>query len=388
MVGIETDLHRYQTQLKQGFHRLVFNPGLEQEYLLRLLPRNLVKQRSALAVATILMALIFPLEYHSVAYEQSPPFYAIIRLWVSCPLLLLLLLLSYTDFYKKNAEPIAFLVLLVLGIGLNLVSGFGLQYGFRTIYEGTLLLIFGGFLLTGLRFRYALPANLLIAISYVIFDHFLFRDSPDFHSYFFVFGALLIGGAAAYTLEFHARLGFLQRGALKSLARTDPLTQIANRGALTENLETLIEYARREQKYLTVLLVDVDFFKKYNDYYGHIAGDEALRQVARALSACAHRSFDFVGRYGGEEFLLVWFDTKPKDAQGLVGRVQQHIKQLHIPHEKSSISNELTVSGGMVTLVPDKQTTVQSLIQQADDTLYQAKHEGRNRICMQFIPGS
>ena len=383
MPDFEKDLQKYQRQLEKGFGKLRFDKELEQEFIERYFERNLVKQRTALCVAFILLLVLAPLDYLVLQDSSANTLYTVIRLYVSCPLLLVALLLTFTDFFKRQAQTIAFSMLIAIGIGTNIVSAYGANYGIRTLYEGSILIIFVGYLLAGLRFRYSIAGNILIGLSYLLFSLvYTPTDQHDFHSYFFIFGALVIGGAAAYTQEYQARLGFLQRGALKNSAKIDPLTSLLNRGAINQGLETIVHYARREKRYLSLLLVDVDYFKRYNDFYGHTEGDNALIKVANSLAHCCRRSLDFAGRYGGEEFILVWFDTKPEESDHLAALVKDKIAELQIDHQQSDVSRYLTLSGGLVTLIPSDSTTVQSLVNKADELLYQAKHKGRNQICI------
>ena len=147
-----------------------------------------------------------------------------------------------------------------------------------------------------------------------------------------------------------------------------------------------MEYAKREKRHLTLLMVDVDYFKKFNDFYGHLEGDSALIAVANSLAQCCRRSLDFAGRYGGEEFILVWFDTKPDESEGLSNLVQEKIAALKIDHQQSKVGRYLTLSGGLITIIPSESTDVQTLINKADELLYQSKDLGRNRISIYRSP--
>lgn len=381
MSDFEKDLQKYQRQLNEGFHKLRFHKALELEFIERYFQRNLIKQRVALSVAFLLLLVLAPLDYQVLHDSSASTLYTIVRLYITCPLLLIALVLTFTDFYKRNAQTFAFFILVTVGVGTNLVSAYGANYNLRTLYEGIILIIFVGYLLAGLRFHYSLASNIIIGTTYLLFSLiYTPTDNHDFHSYFFIFAALLIGGAAAYTQEYQARLGFLQRGALKNSAKIDPLTSLLNRGAINQGLETIMHYARRERRYLSLLLVDVDYFKRFNDFYGHTEGDKALVDVANSLAQCCRRSLDFAGRYGGEEFILVWFDTKPEEIESLCQLVTEKVAALGIDHQQSSVSGKLTVSGGLVTLIPSDSTSAESLINKADELLYQSKRQGRNQI--------
>ena len=129
---------------------------------------------------------------------------------------------------------------------------------------------------------------------------------------------------------------------------------------------------------MTIVICDVDYFKYYNDYYGHPGGDECLKAITQALKAIVHRPKDLVVRYGGEEFLFVLPNTGFAGAQVICKRLQQEVRARQIPHAKSLVAEHVTVSMGSVTLIPKRGETWQPAISQADKCLYQAKAKGRN----------
>lgn len=168
---------------------------------------------------------------------------------------------------------------------------------------------------------------------------------------------------------------------LKKMARIDGLTQIANRRSFDESIEREWQRMRREQKPLSLLLCDIDYFKKYNDHYGHQAGDECLKRVAKALGESILRPADLAARYGGEEFVLLLPDADSAGALEVGTRVIRTIENLALEHEKSEVSSSVTLSVGTATLQPfSQQQQPHELIALADAALYQAKEQGRNRI--------
>jgi diguanylate cyclase (GGDEF)-like protein len=164
------------------------------------------------------------------------------------------------------------------------------------------------------------------------------------------------------------------------LATSDGLTQIANRRRFDEYLEEQWLRMARGQAPLSILLCDIDFFKQYNDAYGHPAGDACLKQVVQALSSAIYRSPDLLARYGGEEFAAILPQTDREQALKVAQRMQAAIAYLQIPHSGSTINPYVTVSIGIASVIPSEQRSASVLLNEADRQLYYAKHQGRNQI--------
>ncbi len=167
---------------------------------------------------------------------------------------------------------------------------------------------------------------------------------------------------------------------LEELSFKDGLTGVSNRRMLDSVLEQEWVRARREQLPLSLLLIDIDFFKQFNDFYGHMQGDDCLIKVAQVLSEAATRSRDFFARFGGEEFVMVLPETDAEAAQKIAQRCQQFIFKQQIPHADSAVSQILTISIGSGTLIPSHKDELRDFVDRIDRALYQAKQAGRNRI--------
>lgn len=167
---------------------------------------------------------------------------------------------------------------------------------------------------------------------------------------------------------------------LQRLAASDGLTQVANRRCFDDTLNAEWQRLGREQLPLSLILCDVDYFKRYNDTQGHLAGDDVLRQVASAIAQTVKRSTDLVARYGGEEFAVILPNTDARGAIAVAETIQAHIRALRLPHPNSQISEFVTLSLGVATTIPHDQASSAILIAAADQKLYQAKAEGRNRV--------
>ncbi|WP_338849495.1 diguanylate cyclase [Massilia sp. W12] len=166
--------------------------------------------------------------------------------------------------------------------------------------------------------------------------------------------------------------------ALRQLAHMDRLTNIANRRHFDQYLQKEWQRARRNRQPLSLLVLDVDHFKQYNDSLGHLAGDSCLQQVAQALQALAKRPGDLLARFGGEEFVLLYAEADQACAMNLAEQARQAVLQLQLQHPASN--TPLSVSIGCCTFYPDETREPESLFASADQALYQAKHDGRNCV--------
>ncbi|MEA5620569.1 diguanylate cyclase [Cronbergia sp. UHCC 0137] len=166
---------------------------------------------------------------------------------------------------------------------------------------------------------------------------------------------------------------------LEKLVNTDGLTKIANRRCFDHHLKQEWNRLYREQKNLSLLLFDVDYFKNYNDFYGHQLGDECLIKIAQAVEQMVCRSTDLLARYGGEEFVVILPDTDIEGAIAVGDRIHLAVKKLAIPHQASKVSDIITISLGLAVLLPSSETSPADLINQADQALYRAKQQGRNQ---------
>ncbi|HEX5725407.1 MAG TPA: diguanylate cyclase [Longimicrobiaceae bacterium] len=174
---------------------------------------------------------------------------------------------------------------------------------------------------------------------------------------------------------------------LERLSSLDGLTEVANRRHFDEALAVEWRRAARSGQALSLIMIDIDCFKDYNDTYGHRRGDQCLREVAGVLKGAVQRAGEVVARYGGEEFAVLLPGT-PEEGAGIFAELlRRRVEDLHIPHQASSAGTAVTVSLGVATVAPSPRLTPNDLVDAADRALYQAKHEGRNRVASAPAPG-
>jgi len=177
---------------------------------------------------------------------------------------------------------------------------------------------------------------------------------------------------------------FRRNRELACLAETCPLTGLANRRGFDAALDRAVRRARRTRSPLSLLLLDLDHFKRLNDTLGHQAGDEALRRFGTILGAAARRPDDVAARYGGEEFALILPDTDAAGAVEVAGMVRQALVSAAIPHPRG-VGGVVTTSIGIATTSPDAVSSPETILSRADAALYRAKHSGRDRYCMNDV---
>ncbi len=166
---------------------------------------------------------------------------------------------------------------------------------------------------------------------------------------------------------------------VESLSRTDELTGICNRRYFNELYNKEFRRALRGKYSLTLMMIDVDYFKQYNDHYGHSAGDDCLRRVSQILQNCLNRAGDVIARYGGEEFIILIPACTEKEATPLLQQIKASLAQTAIPHSYSEVSPVVTCSIGAISMIPQTPDDQHRLQVRADELLYQAKHAGRNQ---------
>ncbi len=200
-----------------------------------------------------------------------------------------------------------------------------------------------------------------------------------------VFNLIAIGilaGAAAFLTEHITRSNFLYNHVRSLRATRDGLTGLFNRRSFDERLATLWKEGAREGRPIAIMIADVDYFKSYNDTYGHPQGDAVLKKVADTLrQTVARRPLDVAARLGGEEFAVAWWDISPQSAAMLADRFREAVAEQRIPH-RGSPGGLLTVSCGYTVCVPALISNTGDALKAADTALYQAKRQGRNRIAV------
>jgi diguanylate cyclase (GGDEF)-like protein len=192
--------------------------------------------------------------------------------------------------------------------------------------------------------------------------------------------ATFLGAVAFRSEEIIARTQFLERNLLGELLERDPLTGLKNRRSFDDHLQRVWMQAQRDGRTVAVLMVDADDFKRYNDTYGHQAGDEALRRIGAVLHEFGRRPLDLAARYGGEEFALIMNDVTVEHAGKVAEQLRAAVEGLGIEHSTARAAATVTLSLGVAVARPVIGRTAKGLVKLADEALYEAKAAGRNRV--------
>jgi len=251
-----------------------------------------------------------------------------------------------------------------------------LNWYITAVYPTTI----GDFLQTGMTVLFGIMMTTVFAV-FVIFNIFVMGMLGPFNRMVKIINQTLFDWRLKSHEEGHHKDEIKTLGELLNMAIIDQLTGIYNRRYMDGHLKKIIKsLARTESRSnLSLLLVDVDYFKRYNDTYGHAAGDNCLRIVASTLSQCVSRDIDFVARYGGEEFAVILPNTDKIGAQIIAEKLLKKIRECNIPHKASDIAEHVTISIGGTSGVVDYSQYAQDYIKAADRALYESKRNGRDR---------
>lgn len=289
----------------------------------------------------------------------------------------------YVGIGSSAAVAITFILINVLENGQDNVL-------FHAAMMYAIVIIYGA---VGMRFYTAIIAGWVGGLIGILVSTYLNGDIDwTFLNRTYTFGSFL-GMTLAYATDRQHRENYLQNcmielnrielmqqaQQLSLLSQQDALTGLANRRYLDETLDNEWRRALRHETPLTIMMVDIDFFKPYNDSLGHLKGDQCLKDIATAISSIAARSGDLVARYGGEEFLLLFPMTNAQQAKIQAERLMNAIKKIAIVHPCSSVSPYVTISVGVATTIPRLNDSISAFVSRADHALYQAKTNGRNQ---------
>ncbi len=271
-------------------------------------------------------------------------------------------------------------IALVVGISTLIIGAIASRTGAEMVSWGIIFTTFNVYLVLGLTLRQSVLIGWPMFVVYLGIAIALGAPMQNvaYGSLFLGFSNL-IGTYASYILERNAREIFDNKRELMRLARTDGLTGLFNRRAFDQHLRQIWKQAVRDDKRIAVIVADIDHFKLYNDCYGHLKGDECIKNIAEVLAASVNRPLDMVARYGGEEYVIALYDPSVSLLDAFSRGLCQKVVELDIEHKASEAVPSVSLSIGAAITEAAEKLTADQLIRQADDALYEAKKQGRNR---------
>ncbi len=369
----------FADQLKRGFSKLRFSGLLEKDFRDFYVAQNLPRARLSGLIALILVLAVTCIDLIFGAAGAGE--LTTLRLAVLCPLLIVIGVAISLPAARRYYTEVAAVGVTLVGLVVTYMAHLAALQGASYALAGLVLVILYACLFLGLLFNAAIGIAALLILANLATGFVMHLPLNELYYMSAILGAAaVIGGISTYNLEHALRTNFLETRLLNELAERDGLTGLYNRRIFDDFVRRVWRQSRREDVAIEIIFVDIDYFKIYNDLYGHQAGDDCLKKVAHGIARCAQRPFDFCARYGGEEFVLVLYGPPDDYAHELPEQIRRDVLDLAIPHEGSKAERFVTVSVGVALARATSSRSLAGAIQTADEALYQAKREGRNRM--------
>jgi diguanylate cyclase (GGDEF)-like protein len=369
----------YAEELRRGVGGLRFDGELEAEYLRSHLARVRLRLKTWFTVSATMAVFFSIVQVRRTGLASA---LALLHLGALLPCLFVLAGLVWSRQYERFYLPVA---RVLVPPGWALISVF-VAYHLADNHPEEIAALALNILATffvGLMFRQALVTCALAILAFASAS--IVAGVPLALTIKCAAILALTGGVAAavtWDIEQSYRRSFLEGSLIKYLAARDGLSGLMNRRAFDEHLLRVWQHALRDRRTLSILMVDIDYFKAFNDKFGHQAGDAVLRQVAEVVAGIARRPLDLAARYGGEEFAVILYDLAPAHVHEMAERLRKGVQDLRVVvrQDGQSTSCVVTVSVGVGIALPTIGRTPQGIVQLADESLYEAKQVGRNCV--------
>lgn len=388
-----------QECLSQGFRFLLFPRPIEELFLS---DTNETRRKRIFTMA-VFAVFIYNL-FLVTDREMLPDVYQtawLIRLAIVTPMLLTGLILLKVPFFSRFPDYIADILLLSSSASIIFILELSSHPNVAHYHTGIILIVMFGNIVVRLRFWHAFAVSWITFLLYIMTVTRI-EPMPEpvmINSSVVLFSAVIISLIANYQMEYDLRVNYLRerlkeiarirleksRDELEHLSTSDELTGLANRRSFDARLAKEWAMASDYRLPLSLLFLDVDDFKAYNDHYGHQAGDECLRSIAAVIGNRVRRSVDLCARYGGEEFVVLLPNTSLQNAISIAENIRTAVEKAEITHEYSRVGPQVTISIGVASVVPEEGFDRNILVERADKALYQAKETGRNRTCRESV---
>ena len=391
ILGLETDI---QKSMESGFPRLFFTSRLEQHFL----ADTLNARKNRFFIMGVIAIFIYNL-FLITDREMLPDVYLTawkIRLGIVTPAMIIFVFMMHRRVFSRFIDFfVDFLIILTCG-SIILILELSHHPNVVHYHTGVILIVMFGNIVVRLRFWHAFSVSWLTFFLYVLTVTNITPMTPPvmINSSVVLFSAIIISLIANYQMERDLRWNYLRnllteietirlekaKDELERLSSSDVLTGLANRRHCDVFLDTEWQMGIRYRTQLSMLFLDVDDFKAYNDHYGHQAGDICLQKITTVIKECVRRPQDLCARYGGEEFIVLLPNTSQESTLQVAEKIRKSVELENIPHAYSRASSHVTISIGVVSMIPQAGLNQNILVEMADKALYNAKKMGRNQI--------
>lgn len=390
---ITEEIRRLEAVNRRGGFRLRFSALLEKQFRAFYARTFKNYRRASLMIALLVIGAVGLLDI--VVFGEHWGTIARIRYGAGLPFVAIVAVMVFSPYFERLQQQLVTLSCLFVAHMATILLLVGPDSAYALYLAAYILLALFAGVIARLFFHRAAAIMIFAAVEFNLLI-FLWRPQPieiiaSYNAYFLC-GALM-ALAANYYMELSARKEFihfkllsLERNQLKEanvklqhMATIDPLTGVDNRRQLDRNLDAEWRRGRRSGQPLSLIMLDIDYFKKYNDGYGHQAGDVCLEKVANEISETFKRSSDTVARYGGEEFAVLLPESNEEQAQQLADTLCENIRAMSLPHQYSQVADHITISVGVASMIPSAENHYEDLVREADKSLYAAKERGRDQ---------
>jgi diguanylate cyclase (GGDEF)-like protein len=368
---------RYAAQRRTGFPWLRFTPDLEEEYRDNYLAINANRMRAA-AILGLFGVVGFLVLDQFIGSNLLPTRGDLVLMFVTIPAAAVPVLLTWWSRSSRYVLPLVFAATLVAALSILEVINIGRVTSSWFPYESLFLVVIYIYFVSGLRFYQAIVAGAVLALAFIVTNWEIRVHDKLLYEAYYLLLANLIGGIGHFLLEHQSRTTFLLYHELQQQAVLDPLTGLMNRRAFNARLETLWRQAKRNLTSVGILVIDLDDFKQVNDTCGHQFGDGALQHIASVLRGAAQRPLDAAARYGGDEFVAVWYDVDGAWFNALMEDLPARIRAENCGTPEQPL--QITASGGAVLAWPRPDMDTRQAIRVADELLYEMKRTRRGAI--------
>lgn len=367
---------RYAAERRRIDRNIGFSPDLEAEFTAMRLLRDRPLIRAACSIALLIAISRAVLQFSNGAVHGA-------FLYVVCAAVaasFVLAGLALTAAFERHYLPWAQIIVPARNVLTATYFAGAAAAGRVELLMVVPMVVFGPFFFSGLRFRIALASGVMTLSAFVASAAVNMPHALALRCSVFLLVCLLGAAIVAWQYEKGARTSFLERYLIAELAQRDALTGTRNRRSFDEHFARLWQQAVEERRALAIVLIDVDHFKAYNDRYGHLAGDDALRSVAHAVQGLIPHPGDLLARYGGEEFVAILPGADGGQAMRIAEAMRRAVADLAIEHRGSRTTEAVTISIGIAAIEPSGGRDCRGALQLADQALYRAKQRGRNRV--------